>query len=224
MLKNGIKPRRDIIREHTELRVSTDTMCRDLQRCFLILLACVVAAPVWAQRGAMTVPRNLNQLTDRASDIVRGTVVSARVEKHPEFTNLDTVVVTLRVRETLKGHAQGTFTFRQYIWDMRDHYDAAGYAKGQDMLLLMIAPSPHGLSSPAGMDQGRFRIQRDRSGREVAVNGTGNIRLFDGLQSEVSKEGIALAPAQSSLVGKHRKGPIELSDLTALIREFVRSE
>ena len=100
--------------------MSIDTLRRNLHRSLVLLLACVVAAPVWAQRGALTVPRNLNQLTDRATDIVRGTVVSARVEKHPEFTNLDTVVVTLRVRETLKGQAQGTFTFRQYIWDIRD--------------------------------------------------------------------------------------------------------
>lgn len=204
--------------------MSTDTMCRNLQRCLLLLLACVVAAPVWAQRGALTVPRNLDQLTDRAADIVRGTVVSARVEKHPEFTNLDTVVVTLRVRETLKGHAQGTFTFRQYIWDIRDTRDAAGYAKGQDMLLLMIAPSPYGLSSPAGMDQGRFRIERDRAGREMAVNGAGNMRLFDGLRAAADKGGVALSPGQMSLVAKHRKGPVELKELTALIREYARSE
>ena len=144
--------------------MSIDTLRRNLHRSLVLLFACIVAAPVWAQRGALTMPRNLNQLTDRAADIVRGTVVSARVEKHPEFTNLDTVVVTLRVRETLKGQAQGTFTFRQYIWDIRDTQDAAGYAKGQDMLLLLIAPSAHGLSSPAGMDQGKFRIERDRSG------------------------------------------------------------
>ena len=213
-----------MIRENARSRVSSDTMCRNLQRCLLLLLACVVAAPVWAQRGALTIPRNLDQLTDRAADIVRGTVVSARVEKHPEFTNLDTVVVTLRVRETLKCHAEGTFTFRQYIWDFRDKLDAAGYRKGQDMLLLMIAPSPYGLSSPAGMDQGRFRIERDRSGRETATNGTSNMRLFDGLRSVADKEGIALSSSQMSLVAKHRKGPVELQELTALIREFERSE
>lgn len=199
-------------------------MCRNLQRCILLVVACVAMSPVWAQRGAVTVPRNLDQLTDRAADIVRGTVVSARVEKHPEFTNLDTVVVMLRVRETLKGQAQGTFTFRQYIWDIRDRYDAAGYRKGQDLLLLMIAPSRHGLSSPAGMTQGRFRIERDRSGRELATNGSGNVMLFRGMQAEVAKEGVALSPSQARLVTKHRSGPIEARELTALIRELARSE
>ena len=202
--------------------MSTDTMCRNLNRCFMLLLACVVAAPVWAQRGALTVPRNLDQLTDRAADIVRGTVVSARVEKHPEFTNLDTVVVTLRVRETLKGQAQGTYTFRQYIWDVRDTLDAAGYAKGREMLLLMLAPSPYGLTSPAGMDQGRFRITRDPSGRDVAVNGTGNVRLFQGLQAEMAREAVSLSATQKRFVANHRAGPIDVLELSTLIRQFAR--
>lgn len=186
-----------------------------------VLLALAVAAPAFAMRGAMTVPRNLDELTDRASDIVRGTVVEARVEKHPELTALDTVVVTLRVKRTLKGVAPGNFTFRQYIWDARDRFDAAGYRKGQDLLLLMIEPSRHGLSSPAGMDQGRFRIVRDASGREMAINGAGNARLFEGLASGGERK-VALTARQSGLVARHRGGAIPARDLEALILTFAR--
>jgi hypothetical protein len=185
----------------------------------LVMAACLAAAPALAQRGAMTVPRNLDQLTDRASHILRGTVVSARVEKHPELTNLDTVVVTLRVSESLKGDAAGTFTFRQYIWDIRDRWDAAGYRKGQDVLLLLNAPTRYGLTSPVGIEQGRFRIQADGRGGYTAMNGTGNARLFDGLAG-AAKQGVALTPAEASLVAKHRQGPIELEELKALIRAF----
>jgi len=201
-----------------------DTMRRKCQRFLILVVACIVAVPAFAQRGALTVPRNLDQLTDRASDIVRGTVVSARVEKHPELTNLDTVVVTLRVRDTLKGDAAGTYTFRQYIWDVRDRNDAAGYRKGQDLLLLMISPSRYGLSSPAGLDQGRFRIGRDKSGREIAVNGTGNVHLFDGLSTAAGKQGVALSGGQSGLIAKHRQGPIGLDDLMDLVRTFVSDD
>ncbi len=201
-----------------------DIMRRSFRICALFFAACLAAGPALAQRGAMTVPRNLDQLTDRASDIVRGTVVEARVEKHPELSNLDTVVVTMRLRETLKGSAQKTYTFRQYIWDVRDRYDSAGYMKGQDLLLLMLAPSPYGLTSPAGMDQGRFRIQRDKSGREVAMNGMGNARLFQGLQAEVTKEGASLTAVQANLVARHRQGPIEVGELAALIRVLARSD
>jgi len=167
----------------------------------------------------MVLPRNLDQLTDRASDILRGTVVSARVEKHPELTNLDTVVVTLRVTETLKGGAAGTFTFRQYLWDIRDRWDAAGYRKGQDLLLLLNAPTRYGFTSPVGIEQGRFRIEPDGKGGLRALNGTGNARLFDGLAGSPAR-GIALTPAGESLVAKHRKGPIELGQLEDLIRAY----
>ena len=87
--------------------MSADTMRRSAKRALLVLPPAIAAAPAFAQRGAMTVPRNLDQLTDRASDIVRGTVVSARVEKHPELSNLDTVVVTLRVHDTPEGPRRG---------------------------------------------------------------------------------------------------------------------
>ena len=66
--------------------MSTDTMRRILTRCFLVAAACLATAPAFAQRGAITLPRNLDELTDRAQDIVRGTVTDARVEKHPELS------------------------------------------------------------------------------------------------------------------------------------------
>jgi len=202
--------------------VSSVTLLRSLGRASLILAALMITVPAAAQRGALTIPRNLEQLTDRASDVVRGTVVSAHVEKHPELTNLDTVVVTLRLSDTLKGSAQGSFTFRQFIWDVRDRQDAAGYRKGQDLLLLMIAPSRYGLSSPAGLEQGRFRIERDRRGRDVAINGTGNFKLFEGL--DATKSAVTLSSRQASLVAKHRKGPVEAAELTAMIRAFAGND
>jgi len=193
-----------------------------MKRILLLLMMVACTAPALAQRGALTIPRNLDQLTARSADIVRGTVISARVERHPEFSGLNTVVVKLQVKETLKGQARGEFTFRQYIWDIRDSKDAAGYQKGQDLLLMMIAPSQYGLSSPAGLEQGRFLILRDKNGREVAVNGHGNMKLFDGIGAQVAAKGIPLSPRTSSLVQKHVGGPVELRDLTALIRELAQ--
>jgi hypothetical protein len=187
----------------------------------LLLTALTASAPAFAQQSALTVSRNLGQLTDRAAVIVRGKVVSARMEKHPELTNLDTLVVTLHVRETLKGQAGATFTFRQYVWDLRDRMNAVGYQKGQDVLLMMIEPSRYGLSSPAGMEQGRFRIERDGFGREYAVNSRNNLGLFNGVGAGLARGGIAPSPAAASLLAKHRRGPVELRELTALIRQLA---
>ena len=137
-------------------------------------------------------------------------------------TNLDTLVVTLKLRDTLKGNAQGTYTFRQYIWDLRDVRDAAGYHKGQEYVLLMNGPSRYGLTSPAGMEQGKFRVLRDASGREVAVNGRGNVFLMRGVATNLAKSGATLSPGASSLVAKHQKGPIPVDELVRLIRELAR--
>jgi hypothetical protein len=198
------------------------TTPRWLACCLLLFVGWVAPSVVCAQGGAMTIPRNLEQLTDRAADIVRGTVVSAHVEKHPQLQNLDTVVVQLKVHESIKGAAQGSYTFRQFIWDIRDRKDSAGYSKGQEYVLLMNAPSRYGLTSPAGMEQGRFRILRDASGRQTAVNGRGNAMLMKDLPVELARSGVALSPASSSLVAKHRLGPIPVDDLVRLIRELMR--
>jgi hypothetical protein len=188
-----------------------------------MLFALALAAPCLAQQGALTVPRNLDQLTAGSADIVRGNVLSARVEKHPVLSGLNTVVVQMRVKETIKGQARDTFTFRQYIWDIRDISGAAGYRKGQDLLLMMIAPNEYGLSSPAGLEQGRFRIQRDSEGRELAVNGHGNFGLFDGIHAQLANKGVTLSPGMSSLVEQQPQGPLGLAELTGLIRELANT-
>jgi ribosomal protein S28E/S33 len=190
--------------------MSTDNLRGKTQRCVLIAIACIAASPAFAQRGAMTVPRNLEQMVAGSADIVRGTVLSARVEKHPELTNLDTLVVTLKVHEAIKGGAHGTYTFRQYLWDLRDVRDAAGYYKGQEYVLLMNAPSRYGLTSPAG------------SGHVVAVNGRGNTLLMRGVAGDLAKSGTVLSRDATALVAKHQKGPIRVDDLVRLIRELAR--
>src|SRR5260370_74634 len=107
-----------------------------------------------AQRGALTTSRGLDELTQEADVIVHGHVTSARVEPHPQFKNLMTVVVSMSVQETLKGRPRKSFEFRQYIWDIRDQLDSARYAKGQDLLLMLGPVSKYGLTSPVGLEQG----------------------------------------------------------------------
>ena len=190
----------------------------------LLLLVVLGAGPLPAQRGAITSPQNLDKLVEEAAIIVRGHVVSAGVEPHHELTGLSTLVVTLRVEETLKGQASSTFTFRQFIWDVRDRLDDAGYYKGQHLLLLMIKPSAFGLSSPAGLEQGRFRIVRNPEGNLVAVNGHGNAGLFHELAPQLRAKGVQLAPRLAALVEQPTPGPVPLDDLRKLIRLIAGSK
>ncbi len=42
--------------------------------------------------------------------------MSAKVEPDPNFANLTTVLVTMNVNDVLKGSADKTFSFRQFVW------------------------------------------------------------------------------------------------------------
>jgi hypothetical protein len=185
-----------------------------------VLLVALGAIPLGAQRGALVEPRNLGELVAQSETIVRGYVVSAKVQPHPELSNLSTVVVTLRVAETLKGESRETLTFRQFIWDIRDRMDAARYRKGQYLLLLMNPTTRYGLTSPAGLEQGRFRISRDAAGREVASNGYGNAGLFRDLSAQLKRKRVGVAPHLAALIEQHRAGPIALDDLRELTRQL----
>lgn len=186
---------------------------------FLVLAASVASA----QRGALVAPRSIDQLTQEAAVIVRGRVVSAKVEPHPTLRNLTTVLVTMNVEETLKGTSSKSLQFRQYIWDIRDQLDAARYAKGEELLLMLGPVSQYGLTSPVGLQQGRFRIVRNAT-QSTAVNGNGNLRLFEATQERAQGRGIKLSPRVATLARQHHAGPVPLADLEDAIRTFARNK
>lgn len=197
---------------------------------YLSLTACCLAA-LWArpgfsvhaaQRGGITASHNLPDLVDESAVILRGSVISARVEPHPNFPALWTVLITLRVDETLKGQAAGTYTFRQYIWDSRDRSDAAGYTKSGPLLLFLLRPNSAGLSSPAGLEQGRFRLTSDSSGNLYATNGRNNAGLFNGVASRVTAKGLRLSLRSEALIAAPPpSGAVALEDLRDLVKQFA---
>ena len=187
----------------------------------ILLLSVVWLAPeLSAQRGAMTVQRNLAQLTDRADVIVRGQVLSAISEPHPELRGLQTIVITLRVSERLKGNSPDIYTFRQYVWDIRDRFNTAGYRKGQHLLLLMNKPSRLGLTSPVGLEQGRFTIRRDGTGTTFAVNGRGNVGLFSDVQPQLQQRKARLSAGAAKTV-QRKHGAVRMEELAEVIRGLV---
>lgn len=177
-----------------------------------------------AQRGAMTTARSIDELSQEATLIVHGHVTSAKVEPHPQFRNLMTVLVTMKVEETLKGAPAKSIQFRQYIWDIRDQIDAARYAKNEDLVLLLGPVSQYGLRSPVGLEQGRFRVARDSQGQPFAINGRGNLHLFEATEQRAVVRGIKLSTRVTALARQSAAGPVPLSDLEDAIRTFSRTK
>lgn len=198
---------------------------RRVKTLLLLALATIVlcGAPAFAQRGAHTAPAGLDVLVHRAGTIVRGNVVSATVEAHPQFPNIETVVVTVAVVKVLKGSAPATYTFRQVLLDPRDNADGGGYRKAGQLLLLLNPVSPYGLTSPVGMEQGRFRIQRDAKGKTFAVNGRGNVGLFQEVGERASDRGIAFSRQTQEMMRKP-SGQASLDSLEDAISTLVGAD
>jgi hypothetical protein len=190
------------------------------RRTFLVLLLALalVPKPLFAQ--TLTVRRNLADLTEQSSTIVRGRLLSARMERHPELRNLNIVVVTLKVDATLKGKPASTLTFRQFVWDTR--HPTSGYRKGQELLILLNPVGELGLTSPAGMEQGVFQIQRGTDGLALAVNGRDNYGLFLGIPKQLQDRGAALSPSLAATAARHRRGPVRLETIEEIIRSSLR--
>ncbi|HWR14026.1 MAG TPA: hypothetical protein VN577_04305 [Terriglobales bacterium] len=186
------------------------------------LLLLLFAFPLFAQRGALTRPVTLAQMTEQAATIVRGRVASVEVEPHPEYKHLRTVVVTLRVNKSLKGKAAETLTFRQFIWDVRDVRSAAGYRAGQDLLLFLNRTTEIGLTSPVGLEQGRFRLFTDAQGKTSAVNGARNSYLFtDSIEQGAPTRMSALS---RNVIANSRKrpGPVPIEVVEESVQAYLR--
>ena len=194
--------------------MSRITPCRIAVVTFIVL----VATSCCGQRGVLTSSRDLAQLTDSAATIVRGRIVLSRVEPHPVYKHLSTVVVILRAEEVLKGAPERTYTFRQFIFDIRDRRDGAGYHKGDEFLLLMNPPNRLGLTSPVGLAQGRFRIVHNNNRKAYAVNGYDNRGLFQTTSSKTRFE--AMPRSLAAIAAEHQGGPIALDDLRGMIRQL----
>lgn len=191
----------------------------------LLVLSAIVplvdAPPAAAQQGARVKSMNLVELVDSSGVIVRGRVLGVRPEKHPQLTNLDTVVVTLRVEEVLKGEAGPEYTFRLFVWDVREANSNLGYKTGEETLLMLRSPSQYGLSSPVGFEQGRFRVQQDAQGSEKLVNGRSNRGLMNGVEAALPQLTQRISAPARVVVKQHQDGPIAYSEFKDLVRGII---
>jgi hypothetical protein len=185
---------------------------------FLLLLSC--SAGSYAQRTALTVSRSLDQLADEADVIVHGYVKSVTVEPHPQLTNLETILVAIAVKDTYKGTSGKTLTFRQYALDYSPGHTTKNYRKGEELVLLLRPVSEYGLTSPAGLEQGHFRVTLDDKGKRVVANGRNNTGLLHSVAARAQKKGILLSP-RSVAATRRSSGPIALEDFQDLLRALA---
>ena len=180
---------------------------RDAVLTLIILM--FFATPAFSQGGASTASADLDQLVQRAQTIVRGRVVSAVLEAHPQFPNIQTLVIALSVSNVLKGSAGSTLIIRQFQMDARDTTSLAAY-KGEGEVLLFLNPvSQYGLTSTVGQEQGRFRVLTDEKGNRYVLNGRGNLGLFREVRAKATARGLRLTkPVQDMLADSPGKSSL----------------
>jgi hypothetical protein len=123
-------------------------------------------------------PVDLTYLVRRADVIVQGRVVEVLNESLPGYPNIQTVKVTLQIDKMMRGPQGSKYTFREILIGLRSREGRKIYRVGQQVLLFLPAQTSKGLSSPIGLEQGRFHITRNPAGKSVIANETGHAGLF----------------------------------------------
>ncbi len=182
------------------------------------LLSVLFASPLAAQFIAR--PVNLAYLAQRADVIVQGRVRSVSEEPLPGYPNIPTIKVTLDIDQMVRGPAGKTYTFREMFLGLRSREGKRSYAVGQQLFLFLPSPSKHGLSSPIGIEQGRFNVSTEYKGGAKVMNGRGNAGLFTNVAKSASQAGAPLTASQLRTAAVER-GPVLLDEFVSLVKSLT---
>ena len=125
--------------------------------------------------GATSVlPLQLDEIIDTATTAFEGTCTANRTEREAQ-TNLVVTYTTFAVKDVLKGAVQGTTHVIKQIGGKMPagelSYRVEGvptFAVGEDYVVLLAGVSSAGFSSPIGLAQGKFTVQKDAAGNRVS--------------------------------------------------------
>lgn len=135
---------------------------------------------------------NLFEMVELSDRVFEGRCLSAET-KVEESTRLPIVEYTFEVRQAIKGVQAGQkIVFRQ-VGSMRG--GIAGiphYRKGQELLLFLHADSKLGLTSPVGLAQGTFRLEKTSDKGVGVINPFRNRNLGRNLAfAQVQESGLS---------------------------------
>ena len=173
-----------------------------------------------AQMRALTLPQNITDLVNQSNLVVQGWVTEVKLQSHPTLRNLMMVSVTVQVEDIFKGAVSRNYTFHQAVVDPRDQQNRLGYRAGEHVVLFLIKPNSNGLSSPAGLEQGRFRVSQGPHSTLVASNGLGNVGLFSRVSSQIAQNSGLNTPTRS-LLAKPSPGPLDVQQVKNIVRTIA---
>lgn len=162
-------------------------------------------------------PLYLDQVVDYSTTAFEGTVTDNHSARDP-VTNGIVTYTTFAVSDVLKGSVPSTYTIKQIGGSLPGedlHFHVSGIPKftvGQDYVVFMAGVSAHGFSSPLGLQQGRYTVTQDATGKHVGNGGN--------LRSSISRMAAHL-PAQSKALVAAQAGPVREMDLDTF-KQMIR--
>lgn len=133
------------------------------------LLALGLIGPV----GAASVREmQLDEIIDSSAIAFQGTCTGNRTERDP-LTNFVVTYTTFEVKDVLKGTVQSTHTIKQIggrmpAGELSFRVDGVPtFVIGEDYVVFLAGVSSAGFSSPVGLAQGKFMVQKNATGKTV---------------------------------------------------------
>lgn len=167
---------------------------------------------------------NLVEMVQLSDRIFWGVCLDAQ-EKTDSATGLTLMEYTFRVERGLKGVKAGDqVVFRQLQSAQSGAVGIVGlprYSKGKEWLIFLHGDSRIGLTSPVGMEQGLFKLERLADGKLGVVNSMGNANLAYKLEPE-QIEASGMARSDVDLLSRVQK-PMALDDFAALVDKIDRN-
>jgi hypothetical protein len=182
----------------------------------ILLLVLLIAPPTLAQR---TIPMNIEALVSNAAMIFAGRVVDVKTGTRDPHTNLFVTYITFEVIENLHGVSGNRLTIKQYGGEAEGMaFYPVGiprYNVGEEVVMLLSAPSSIGMQSPVGMEQGKFSVRRDEKTKKKIVSTTyGTQNLFKKLRSPEKVKRKAWLKAADP-------GALEYDDFVSTLRSLI---
>lgn len=188
-----------------------------------LLLATTLGGWAGSLQATLMLPLSLQQMTSRAQMIFQGRVLAVDV-RLDEVSQRVATFTTFEVLDTLKGTPGARHTIKQ----MGGHLPGSHYAvrihgipeftPGQEYIVFLAEPSRLGFSSPIGLSQGAFRI--DRQADRATVRNVPPARLPRAARSLRPAVPEAKAPA-AARVATPATPSLTLSSFKSTVRSMV---
>ena len=171
----------------------------------LLITALFFFQSAHAQR---TIRMNIERMVSDAAIIVHGTVTNVESSADPQ-TFIVSTSVTIAVTENFYGADQPTVTVKMVggrTSKKRVKFaEMPAFKVGEEIFSLFFAPSKYGFTSPVGMGQGKFTVEKDAAtDKKVVRNAINNARLFSEMKhaSDLSNSSI-ITTNESMLSAEH---------------------